>query len=171
MVLLLLLLTGSLAAMDEKTPVLPGNFDHEHDIDSEEISDLALSIYFDQDDPEMFQTVFPKVKAKLKQINEMPEAMLRAISRDFAKIKKNSSHHRHSHLVEHYPYLGMYLSRIMYKSIHEALIEERNYSNEIQRQKNCYKIAAIAGALSAAALTAAGTLIAHFVQPDCPTTN
>jgi len=170
--LLLSLISCSLVGMDHKEPstALPANFDYKDEIDSEEISDIAMSIYFDQEDPDLFQMVFPKVKKRLKDINTLPEVLHKAINQDLKRIR--ASNHRHSYhsYQQHYPDLHIYLNKIVYKCMKEAFIEERQYSIEVERRANCYKIAAITGGVAAAILTASGTLIAHFVQPTCPAT-
>lgn len=170
--LLLLLISCSLAGMEhEKAAIIPGNFDYHDNIDSDEVSDIAMSIYFDQEDPALFQLVFPKVKARLKDINNLPEVLHKAISHDLARIKKSNHRHSYHSYQQQYPDLHIYLNKIVYKAMKEAFIEEREYSNQVQQQKNCYKIATLTAGAVGVVLTVGGTLIAHFVHPDCPPTS
>lgn len=167
----LLIISCSLAGMDQPADIVPGNFDYHGDIDSQEVSEIAMSIYFDQEDPELFQVVFPKVKARLRDINTLPEVLHKAISHDLARIKKSNHRHSYHSYQQQYPDLHIYLNKIVYKAMKEAFVEERSYSNQVQEQKNCYKIATLTAGALGVVLTVGGTLIAHFVQPDCPPTS
>lgn len=166
--LLWLLFFATSLSGQEASTVIPANFDHEEDIDSEELSDIARAIYMVDDTPEIFNAVYPKVRTQLRDVNHMPAQIHLGIKVDLEKLHK-SPHHRHSYHTyhHHYPNLHGYITKVINRCMREALHETQQNVLEIERDKHCYKVAAVTFGFIGTVLTAGTALAVHFTQGSC----